>query len=443
MKHINTKIFTIISLFFTLCSLILPSPIHASSSIYFGSIEKDLDTNEVKVYMGAGNATAVKVINGQKSVVNFLHSDHLGSTALVTDINGNKIAENIYYPYGNSTDSNQESGIRNQGIDKLYTGQRKDTSTDLYYYNARYYNPQTGRFVSADKAEGPNRYAYVGNNPVMKNDPSGNTVCAGEQCKHMFPFVYAAAEGFPEYPQPINNVGDALKSGVAHVLNVVGFAGFLPESYKNFVSKNDVTAAGMANMLPGPAGVSIASNLPGVARSVGPVSREVPVAARAILTRAQGSVSLQGIGEAWRAKDMVGLQAYVTEGLSHYGGGRLLHTSDELAQGIVNPGTIAEARNLGISIPSREAGNIARTYNGNIIMGNSLISDPARYAGELVHEYSAFYLERVLNVPRSSWNMTGSNMTSLNRILEEAVKSGNWEKMKELATTFAQNASKK
>ncbi len=56
--------------------------------------------------------------------------------------------------------------------DRFYTGQIKD-DTGLYYYNARYYDPFLGIFTSADRAQGPNRYAYVGGNPIMRNDPSG------------------------------------------------------------------------------------------------------------------------------------------------------------------------------------------------------------------------------------------------------------------------------
>ena len=52
--------------------------------------------------------------------------------------------------------------------------------TNLYYYNARYYNPATGRFISRDRvlcSEGDtlskNRYIYVKNNPLKYTDPSG------------------------------------------------------------------------------------------------------------------------------------------------------------------------------------------------------------------------------------------------------------------------------
>lgn len=55
-----------------------------------------------------------------------------------------------------------------------------DSQTGLYYLNARYYNPTTGRFLSEDPV-GPNasnpfsysEYAYAENNPVNRVDPSG------------------------------------------------------------------------------------------------------------------------------------------------------------------------------------------------------------------------------------------------------------------------------
>jgi RHS repeat-associated protein len=57
-----------------------------------------------------------------------------------------------------------------------YTG-REDDGTGLMYYRARYYDASLGRFISEDPlgyAAGINFYAYVSNNPVNGNDPSGN-----------------------------------------------------------------------------------------------------------------------------------------------------------------------------------------------------------------------------------------------------------------------------
>ena len=57
-----------------------------------------------------------------------------------------------------------------------------DEETGLYYLQSRYYDPELGRFISADSIEyldpetlgGLNLYAYCGNNPVMGIDPNGN-----------------------------------------------------------------------------------------------------------------------------------------------------------------------------------------------------------------------------------------------------------------------------
>ena len=61
-----------------------------------------------------------------------------------------------------------------------YRGYYYDIDLGLYYLNARYYDANTGRFISADSYVstgqgliGYNMYAYCGNNPVMYFDPAG------------------------------------------------------------------------------------------------------------------------------------------------------------------------------------------------------------------------------------------------------------------------------
>jgi RHS repeat-associated protein len=64
----------------------------------------------------------------------------------------------------------------------LFTGEQWDADLGLYYLRARYRNPDTGRFWTADSFAGFNqdpqslhRYAYCANNPVNRVDPSGNS----------------------------------------------------------------------------------------------------------------------------------------------------------------------------------------------------------------------------------------------------------------------------
>ncbi len=61
----------------------------------------------------------------------------------------------------------------------LFTGREYDKETGLYYYRARYYNPQIGRFLQTDPigyTDGMNWYGYCRNNPVVFADPGGTEI---------------------------------------------------------------------------------------------------------------------------------------------------------------------------------------------------------------------------------------------------------------------------
>src|SRR5579875_3289712 len=95
----------------------------------------------------------------------------LGSI-LLSYSSGALIGSQLSGPYGNSRYS---AGTLPTSIG--FTGQQTDSVTGLDYFNARYYDPLTGQFLSADvvqgNAQGTSPYAYVGGNPESRTDPTG------------------------------------------------------------------------------------------------------------------------------------------------------------------------------------------------------------------------------------------------------------------------------
>jgi RHS repeat-associated protein len=121
----------------------------------------------------------------------FLSSDHLGSTRLVTDENGNTVSRHDYIPFGEEIAANSGGRDGTFGaqdfVNQKFTGKERDQETGLDYFGARYFGSALGRFTSPDPlmasahASNPqswNRYAYALNNPLRFVDPDGMDVPA-------------------------------------------------------------------------------------------------------------------------------------------------------------------------------------------------------------------------------------------------------------------------
>jgi RHS repeat-associated protein len=107
----------------------------------------------------------------------FYHADHLGGTNIITNKMGTRKQLIEYDPWGKVSRSEG-----NVDPSRRFTGQILDPESGLYYYGARYYDPELGRFISPDSIvpspgdpQTLNRYSYVRNNPVKYIDPTGHS----------------------------------------------------------------------------------------------------------------------------------------------------------------------------------------------------------------------------------------------------------------------------
>ena len=89
-----------------------------------------------------------------------------------------------YDDFGETTvyDKNKDKPFYNE---ICYTAGVYDKTTDLYNLNARYYDPESGSFLTQDTYRGSrsrtetlNLYTYCAGNPISYNDPSGHCLFA-------------------------------------------------------------------------------------------------------------------------------------------------------------------------------------------------------------------------------------------------------------------------
>lgn len=125
------------------------------------------------------------------------HHDALGSTAALTGASGQTEATYRVDPFGAIRERTGSSPNR-----FVFTGHEHDEETGLVYMRARFYDPETGRFLTQDSVLGDpseppslHRYLYANANPLRFADPSGH-----------FPELAVARNGFSLF--------NAVRSGI-------------------------------------------------------------------------------------------------------------------------------------------------------------------------------------------------------------------------------------
>lgn len=149
----------------------------------------ELDKNglwKMNVYLGDQNLANIS----SSGTTTFPLVDHLGSVAIVTDSAGQVVETHDYFPFGST---NYQNLVNDSRTKKLFVGKETDTQNLLYYFGARYYDQNTGHFVSVDPfgqklnqlddqrlnaylsdPQRLNSYSYASNNPINNYDADGN-----------------------------------------------------------------------------------------------------------------------------------------------------------------------------------------------------------------------------------------------------------------------------
>lgn len=169
------------------------------------------------IFLGSNRICLVSnnFMNNPPISTKYFHADHLGSSNLISDQAGNLAQYLEYQPYG-TTSHSEGSNV----TDYKFTGKELDSTTGLYYYGSRYYDPTLCRFTQPDtivpKYDDPqslNRYSYCRNNPLRHTDPTGHYA----ETPFDWMSLMTSMDEFKSNP--------GVLSGIAVVLDVVGVAG--------------------------------------------------------------------------------------------------------------------------------------------------------------------------------------------------------------------------
>ncbi len=161
----------------------------------------------------------------------------------IIDKTGTEVVTYTYDSWGRLTGVMDQTGINLGRMNPFrYRGYCYDDETGFYYVSKRYYDPEVGRFISADTTDilgvsndlyDKNLYAYCDNNPVMRKDSSGEiwiaAVAAGVAAQYTGDVIgnLLAGKTGTDIFIPKSTVGEYVAAGVTALIPGSGFTGSL------------------------------------------------------------------------------------------------------------------------------------------------------------------------------------------------------------------------
>ncbi|MBR5144391.1 MAG: RHS repeat-associated core domain-containing protein, partial [Clostridia bacterium] len=147
--------------------------------------ESDGKTRElIYLYDEMGIVGVLHSLNGAALTTYYYRRNPQGDVTAIYTTTGTRVGEYAYDAFGNCTIlyGSTNDLVKNNPI--LYRSYYYDKETNLYYLNARYYNPQWRRFISPDSTafldpesvNGLNLYCYCYNDTISYCDPTGHSV---------------------------------------------------------------------------------------------------------------------------------------------------------------------------------------------------------------------------------------------------------------------------
>ncbi len=145
---------------------------------------KNVNQNKRKSYVFAGTKLIARVdgvIGDPNAKKYFYHCDQVGSVKVVTNDVGTPVWKADYFSFGQQF-GKSKLDPKFEEDDLGFTGKGYDADIGLYYFNARWYDADTGRFISEDPVadtNNPNLYSGFANNPLRYTDPTGLAIVGG------------------------------------------------------------------------------------------------------------------------------------------------------------------------------------------------------------------------------------------------------------------------